>query len=224
MDEITVESGPLADAYAKLTWADVHVDRLVAEIGEVGEIPTRPVTAEDGLDYPYDHLRKILIPEIPGHLAFIVGDAVHNIRTALDYLMSALAFQNGKSGRHPTFPICESREQLEKHKSMRFVSPSARAFIESQCPYKGGCDVLWWLHRIDIIDKHRKLSLLEHGPPISVFVKGRHSGRGAWYMTPNYWLEQDSGAPRQSVVDLIQEMRESVKGILDSASATFFPS
>ncbi|MGB8149613.1 MAG: hypothetical protein WCE97_00295, partial [Candidatus Cybelea sp.] len=80
------KNGPLADAYAKLSWADVHLDNLISEMRNVGQVPTRPVAAENGLEPPYEHLRKILVPEIPTRLAFIAADAIHNIRTALDYL------------------------------------------------------------------------------------------------------------------------------------------
>jgi len=217
------KKGPLSDAFAKLSWADVHIKKLLEEIRDAGEVPTQKVTAEDGLEPPYEHLRRILLPEVPTRLAFITADAIHNIRTALDYLMSALAAQNGNRC-HPTFPICESQMALRKNRSMRFVAFRARAFLRSVRPYKGGCDMLWWLHKIDIIDKHRKLNLLEHAPPSSVFVRDKRSGQSTWYMEANYWLEQRSGAPRVPVVDLIKDMRKCVGDILSGAQAEFFSS
>lgn len=153
-------------------------------------------------------------------LAFIVADAIHNIRTALDYLMAALAAANGKGHKHPTFPICEDQAHLREHASMKLVSKAARDFIERQQSYRGGRSILWWLHRLDVIDKHRRLSILEHGPPESVFMEtDASSGRGDWYMLPNYWIEEASAVPRRSVVVLLQEMRSCVTEILDAAKA-----
>jgi hypothetical protein len=55
---------PLADAYAKLAWADVHINALVAAITGVDE-NTAPVTTEDASAHPYDGFFKPLSPEIP---------------------------------------------------------------------------------------------------------------------------------------------------------------
>jgi hypothetical protein len=128
VDLVAADNSPLTDAYAKLSWADDHIDRLISEMRNVGEVPAQAVTAEDGLEPPYLHLRKILVPEIPTHLAFIAADAIHNIRIALDYLMAALTAQNGKV-TFPTFPICETQKQLRKRDEMNSVAPRARAFI-----------------------------------------------------------------------------------------------
>jgi hypothetical protein len=99
----------------------------------------------------------------------------------------------------------------------------ARGFIERQQPYLTGCDRLWWLHRLDIIDKHRKLSLLEHGPPETVFLTTNPStGAGDLYMVPNYWIEEPSGAPRLSVVVLLEEMLRCATLVVDAAKEEFF--
>jgi hypothetical protein len=214
---------PLADAYAKLAWSDVHIKALIAAITRVDESVTPPAATEDASAHPYDGLFRPLSAEIPTRLAFIVADAIHNMRIALDYLMSALAAANGNADMQPTFPVCQDEEHLRKHRSIKAVSKMARGFIERQQPYLTGCDRLWWLHRLDIIDKHRKLSLLEHGPPEAVFLTTNPStGAGDWYMVPNYWIEEPSGAPRLSVVILLEEMLSCATLVVDAAKEEFF--
>lgn len=209
----------LADAYAKVAWAERHINALVTAIHSGERIDTRPVAPEDGLAYQHRHLLKILLPDVPTDLAFVVADAIHNMRSALDYLMAALILANGKSGHYPTFPICENERSLVKRDAVKNVSPAAQGFIKSVQSYATGCQALWWLHRLDIIDKHRKLSILQHGPPQSVLIPPADGeGPGDWYMLPTYWIEEETGAPRQSVVDLLHEMRDRVTAVLDRAA------
>lgn len=209
----------LTDAYAKIAWAERHINALVVAIDSGEHVDTRPVAPEDGLAYQHRHLLKILLPDVPADLAFIVADAIHNMRSALDYLMAALAHTNAKSRRYPTFPICDNEKSLAKRDAFKCVSRSAQKFMKSVQPYATGCQALWWLHRLDIIDKHRKLSILQHGPPQSVLIPPADGeGPGDWYMVPTYWIEEETGAPRQSVVDLLREMRDCVTGVLNRAA------
>ena len=181
------------------------------------------MTAEDGLPHPYKHLRQILLPDVPESIAFIVADAIHNMRVALDYLMSELASQAGHARRHPTFPICHSKEAFESNQSRRYLDARAWEFIASLEPFKCGDDLLWWLHSIDRIDKHRRLSVIQHGPPVNHWIKDDEAPGGrAIYLLPTYWLEESSGAPRRSVVELLLEMRERVADVLQKAEMQLF--
>ena len=100
-------------------------------------------------------------PSIPNEISLLIGDAAHNLRTALDLLAYSLA--NDHSPRinlsHIYFPICENAggyeaESTRKTKGMSKASIDAIRAIQ---PYGGGNDLLWGLHRLDIIDKHRLL-------------------------------------------------------------------
>jgi hypothetical protein len=116
---------------------------------------------------------------IPIRIALIAGDAIHNLRTALDQLTVQLGLVSGLSEAecaHLYFPICESAEKYKtdsprKVKGIRNVIVQA---INDAEPYKGGTehgDVLWSLHKLDITDKHRLLitvgcSLKKWGIPV----------------------------------------------------------
>jgi hypothetical protein len=215
--------GALTDAYSKVEWAERHIKVLMKAIDSGERAATRPLGPEDGPAFQHRHLLKTLPSDIPTDLALIAADAIHNMRSALDYLMAALALANGKSGGHPTFPICRNERLLMKRDALKSISLSAQAFIKSVQPYASGCHVLWWLHQLDVIDKHRRLSILQHGPPQLVLIPPANGeGPGDWYMLPTYWIEEETGAPRQSVVELLQEMRGCVIATLDRASAELF--
>lgn len=95
-----------------------------------------------------------------GDLAVIAGDAVHNLRSALDLLMWQLVdASGGKPGRHTTFPIARSEKKFVSGSArcIKGASPAVQQLVAELKPYKGGHDALWRLHSLDATDKHRLL-------------------------------------------------------------------
>ena len=96
-------------------------------------------------------------PITPAILA-IAGDAIQNTRSTLDYLACALWSRTNTGECKIYFPITDSAakyetESLGKVKGLRQDAVDAISAIE---PYKGGKgDILWRLHHLSIIDKHR---------------------------------------------------------------------
>jgi hypothetical protein len=116
----------------------------------------------------------------PHEIGLIVGDAIHNLRSALDHLTLQLALY-GAIGANATltakeeigiqFPIVltedEFKQQLRRGR-LRHVRNDARAAIEGAQPYKTlpltpGLAPLAILNRLDNADKHRTLVL---GAPV----------------------------------------------------------
>ncbi len=95
--------------------------------------------------------------EVDPVISLVIGDIVHNLRSALDHLVAALVVDNGgKVGPNTYFPISNS---AQVHTSsapgkVRGVSVADEHLIDSFKPYLGGEDALWGLHRMDITDKH----------------------------------------------------------------------
>lgn len=105
------------------------------------------------------------VREPPVTLAAIVGDVLHNLRSALDHLAYELVvIGTGNSGphHHVYFPISEdaARYKDETPRKVKGMRPEAIRAIDAVKPYGGGNDVLWRLHRLDIIDKHRTLLIV----------------------------------------------------------------
>jgi hypothetical protein len=100
---------------------------------------------------------------VPPPLLCIVGDAVHNLRSALDHLACELVRANRKGpGPQTEFPILDGPITTAKREA-RFAAKvegmrqEVIDAIRDVHPYQGGNNTLWRLHRLDAIDKHNVL-------------------------------------------------------------------
>src|SRR2546426_3048769 len=113
------------------------------------------------------------LKEIEETVPLIIGDIVHNLRSALDHIAFHLVFKdtggNGipvKPGADPFkyvyFPIYDSASEYETGKIGKIKGMSQRSIdaVDAAKPYKGGNDMLWLIHKLDNIDKHRLLIAL----------------------------------------------------------------
>ncbi len=97
---------------------------------------------------------------IPTKFSTLIGDAVHNLRSALDLLICDLVRINNKNPDNVYFPFCSSAADLPHAIRKRNVHRAGRDVvqaIESLKPYKGGNVVLRLIHDLDIADKHQAL-------------------------------------------------------------------
>jgi hypothetical protein len=102
---------------------------------------------------------------IPERLSLIAGDAIHNLRSALDYLAYELAEISSPGGFDESrifFPISDGRDNHEARlRDIRSIlRQDAIDALRVLQPYRGGKghgNTLWCLHRLDILDKHRLL-------------------------------------------------------------------
>jgi hypothetical protein len=96
----------------------------------------------------------------PVEWSVVIGDAVHNARSALDHLAYALVERDGGVARESTFfPITDASTGYgdRLRSGLAGASRETRDAVRALQPWKGGDDDLWKLHRLDIIDKHRLL-------------------------------------------------------------------
>jgi hypothetical protein len=99
-----------------------------------------------------------------------VGAYINSIRSSLDILASTLVRRhNIPTLEHRVyFPIAESKEKFEKSKDAQtFVTGlpvlGQRLFKDLK-PYKGGNDMLWMLHHLDNVRKHRRFLNVKLNP------------------------------------------------------------
>jgi hypothetical protein len=99
------------------------------------------------------------VPDIPMEITTIVGDILHNLRSALDHLAWQLVLNaRNEPNEHTYFPIADNAEKYFKLNSRNNIKPEDRDAIDALEPYREGKnDILWRLHRLNIIDKHRML-------------------------------------------------------------------
>lgn len=152
-------------AWLKLGRANKHIDDLEAVIAAFDSTNPYHIVVEDN---PQTGKRVAKIGRepapIPDAVPLILGDAVHAIRTSLDYF--AYAADPAKIGKTKTaFPIWrnESVPTTKELKSLigrqigRASEPLKKALLALQ-PYKGGNgEQLWLIDHLDLIDKHRLL-------------------------------------------------------------------
>lgn len=108
---------------------------------------------------------------VPDRLGLIMGDAVHNTRSALDHLVWALAEAGAKyqgvtltdsDERGLQFPTAKSQESFDNNKprSLKCVPDAAVAYIEGRQPFTlddPDRHFLAQLSTLDNTDKHRTL-------------------------------------------------------------------
>jgi hypothetical protein len=88
----------------------------------------------------------------------IIGEILYNLRSGLDHIAHRIVLD----GRCPPnidtgYPIGEHREAFESvlGKRVRGAGKKSIRVLRAQEPYGGGNDSLWWLHHLNIVDKHR---------------------------------------------------------------------
>ena len=106
-----------------------------------------------------------LDPDLP----LIVGDVLHNARSALDHLAWALARD---PGRGTGFPILDPAHPIARNvfyirKQLATMKRVVKVKLERNQPYKRkrALKSLWWLNQLDIADKHHLVLRTAHNAP-----------------------------------------------------------
>jgi hypothetical protein len=97
---------------------------------------------------------------VPLDFSAIIGDVVHNLRSALDLLACDLVRLAGKSAKSVYFPFCNDIADLSptiKKRKLHHAGSEIVAVIRSLKPYRGGNVPLRQLHDMDVADKHQAL-------------------------------------------------------------------
>lgn len=166
---------PLAGCRHKLGWAWEHLYALESEVYSWSET-TRECTTWSQF-HPEANIVAVYaqVATPPLRWGVMVGNIVHNLRSALDQLVWQLVFANGETPRAGmrgnSFPIFPNEVDFEAKTrySLRGVHPTDRAKIKRLQPYERpnglepednplvGIDFLWNQ------DKHRAMEVLAFG-------------------------------------------------------------
>jgi hypothetical protein len=205
---------PLLGARLKIERARRHLSDLRTEI----ELYTAKrsirleTTADADTGLPIVRIRTSASDRPPLRLALIAGDAVHNLRSALDHVAVALANAGTGSDRWTQFPIYADKQRYEGNESrlLRGVSDTYRSRIEALQPYHARglagpeYDVLDHRHpiaknvsimlvdRLDIADKHNLLlPVVRLSPFRAPKFTGVKRAKGTY---PGDWIRIEDGA------------------------------
>lgn len=147
----------------KIHRAKTHLRDLESELASFGMKEFYAVTTDAETESRQLGKHRILTFDTLG----LAGDVIHNLRSALDHLANQLAWVG--SGKEPSrqveFPIAKDATTYERDKARKIqgILPEVVKVIDALEPYKGGKgDILWRLHELDNIDKHRTLFTYSH--------------------------------------------------------------
>jgi hypothetical protein len=117
---------------------------------------------------------------VPEEIALICGDILHNLRNALDHLVCRLV-EIGDGAKAITtstaFPafLTPDKYKAGRDGKVKGMRPEAIKAIDELEPYEGGAgDILWHLHKLNIVDKHRLIFTVGMAP--TEMNVGKHLG------------------------------------------------
>lgn len=130
--------------HEKLARAEQHFKVLYGEFRELIEREPQPF----GISIPYFDARTgyyvckaIVTDSPPMRLGVILGDVIHNARSALDHLVWQLVIANGKTPtRSNAWPIVTNPREWESSgvSRLRGINPKQIELIDQGQPYKAG--------------------------------------------------------------------------------------
>lgn len=170
--------------HLKIKRAEKHLKELDTEVSTYA--PSRPYIAErvvqpKGKKHIWQYVVRIMEqPDL--NIAIIVGDVLHNARSALDHIVVASV----PSSRRPkasfriefqdifarsedgSYLVKDDEARTRFDSALRGIHPDARTLIETFQPYRMGAqkvfvDPLGILSRLENADKHRALLTLGSG-------------------------------------------------------------
>ena len=206
---------PLLGARLKVERALQHLDSLREQTRTFTEsdpyrtvIEADPETGDQVVRIRFTHAER----RIPRRLGLVAGDAIHNLRSALDHLTWQLAVLGTGPGRRTQFPLFDDPNEYRRNEAqlLEGIAKGHRARIETLQPYHvkalvavgGGLSglhdplvtnlSLMPLGRLDNTDKHRLLL-----PIIGIAAWSEPKFEGVKHVTGTYpgsWVRMDDGA------------------------------
>lgn len=165
-------------------------------------------------------------PRPPPSLSLLLGDYVHNLRSALDHLVWQLVIANGQvPGQHNRFPIITAesewgRRVARKNGWLEGVEGEAVAVIQGLQPYAGegppGAHLLAGLNALDVSDKHHVIATGALGVPTPDIQQGRQ-----WGITIHSGVASMAGFSLRLPLPVIEDDADFVKFRFDSVSPDF---
>ena len=143
----------------KLKWARHHINKFVARSNAF--LAERPFTLMErhqrkaGKTTYRVKVEKTMLPEF----SLIIGDAIHNMRAALDIVLFEMA---GHVEPKIAFPFPDKPDTIKaaiKERKVRAAGEKVVEAITRLQPYPTGEHLLYFIHALDIQDKHRLLIL-----------------------------------------------------------------
>lgn len=165
----------LSSARRKLRWADRHFEVLKSELEMFSQSDCYSIRLDKDVEGSEDEIVYSWILDRldppPLHWSLLVGDLIHNLRSALDHAAWALVVAKKgedftqRRSRDIEFPIAKEPKYFESRKVLIFLDAPMRAAFKAAQPYEvtrdsPERDPLWGLQHAWSTDKHWALSVI----------------------------------------------------------------
>lgn len=171
----------MENVYLKVDRAKIRLSELSAKLDNFFKSEPYKIDVKLGQDKKPVYLISE-ISDIPLEISVIFGEVIQSLRSSLDHLAYGFFKANNpdQEGKHIYFPICDdlAKYNQEKVRQTDGISSEIKNLIDSVKPYKEGNKILWQLHRLNNIDKHRLLltvgssyGSVDIGPAMGQFMK-----------------------------------------------------
>jgi len=149
-------------AKLKVKRADQHIEELNRILADFVNSDFCRVEIEKDQDTGNHIVKFRQSKSMPPDVPLVIGDAIHNLRSALDLMACEIVSASGGTPTKWTqFPFRDTRQELVgtiTGGEMKIAGADIISLIVDKIkPYKGGDDGLCALHSLDITDKHRLL-------------------------------------------------------------------
>jgi hypothetical protein len=240
---------PLQGAFDRVDRAKKHLADFEAVQIALGQTNHDAIVVKYDPNPPHPLMAEPNIIQPPSVAAILLGEAVYNLRAALDYLVFELVLKDARSEKSGTqFPICDTKSGFDRvaPKCLVGLNIPHRAAIESLQPYSG-CDWTGRLRDVSNPDKHRRLvtgrsafyinvSTFPKTEPASHFAPRLRSVRRAIHPQTNREMDvylasefpilidvkgTPSGADLSLVTELLNEVQAGVRGTLEAFKPEF---
>lgn len=172
--------------------AITHIRELEKCLQDVRDHYSNEVSLDDNGILRIAEVGKFQPHEMP---SVIVGDAVHNLRCALDYIMSDTMSMFGHNPRQFYFPISNDQYSLVQHRSftkIRDLVPNLAQFLLDEIkPYKTVNFGYWAINEMDNADKHRLLAIVNGNTNFT--IKCTESDQDPSVLEPNIFYVLPKG-------------------------------
>jgi hypothetical protein len=151
---------PFEGSHLKIKRANQHIDDLETIFSQFLRTDFYALGAKAKPQIGYVAYYVTRVDPLPEDVPLILGDAVHNLRTALDHFMWELVgtLCPSAASRHTEFPITKTSQQYNSAFGKREITEMREdiaEFLREIQPYRTTDDTLWDLHQLDIDDKHK---------------------------------------------------------------------
>ena len=148
-------------AFRKVERAYTHIKRIEGAIVRLSQSNKADFMVNKDPDTDTQFIHYNIGNPIPPDLPLILGDAIHNLRTALDHAMwEFLGIPGGTQDPSASFPFSKTKIDYEAAcKGIKTTFPNTEKFFISIEAYETGKGkYLYGLNRLNILDKHKILT------------------------------------------------------------------